>query len=53
MLDAQVGNHAEMKSLQRFVPTYYEVVLDWLSKRGLLKTEAGVDRSEGRQPSDR
>jgi uncharacterized protein len=33
MLDAKAGNNAEMKSLQRFVPAYSEVVLDWLSKR--------------------
>ena len=33
MLEATAGNNAEMKSLRRFVPTYSEVVLDWLSKR--------------------
>lgn len=33
MLEARVGNNAEMKSLQRFVPAYYDVVLGWLSKR--------------------
>ena len=32
LLEAKVGNNAEMKSLQRFVPAYSEVVLDWLSK---------------------
>jgi uncharacterized protein len=32
MLEAKVGNNAEMKSLQRFVPAYSEVVLAWLSK---------------------
>jgi fermentation-respiration switch protein FrsA (DUF1100 family) len=32
LLEAKVGNNAEMKSLQRFVPTYSAIVLDWLSK---------------------
>jgi uncharacterized protein len=32
LLEAKVGNNAEVKSLQRFVPAYSEVVLDWLSK---------------------
>jgi uncharacterized protein len=33
LLEAKVGNNAEMKSLQRFVPAYPAIVLDWLSKR--------------------
>jgi uncharacterized protein len=33
LLEAKVGNNAEMRSLQRFVPGYSEVVLAWLSKR--------------------
>jgi pimeloyl-ACP methyl ester carboxylesterase len=33
LLEAKVGNNAEMKSLQRFVPGYPAIVLDWLSKR--------------------
>ena len=33
LLEARVGNNAEMKSLQRFVPGYSEVVLTWLSQR--------------------
>ena len=33
LLEAKVGNNAEMKSLQRFVPAYPATVLDWLSKR--------------------
>jgi uncharacterized protein len=33
LLEAKVGNNAEMKSLQRFVPAYPEIVLAWLSKR--------------------
>lgn len=33
LLEASVGNNAEMKSLQRFVPAYFEVVLAWLSNR--------------------
>jgi dienelactone hydrolase len=32
MLEAAAGTNAEMKSLRRFVPAYFEVVLDWLSK---------------------
>jgi dienelactone hydrolase len=32
LLEAKVGNNAEMKSLQRFVPAYPAIVLDWLSK---------------------
>ena len=32
LLEAKVGNNAEMKSLRRFVPAYSEVVVDWLSK---------------------
>jgi dienelactone hydrolase len=31
LLEAKVGNNAEMKLLQRFVPAYYEIVLAWLS----------------------
>ena len=33
LLEAKFGNNAEMKSLQRFVPLYFETVLAWLSKR--------------------
>ena len=38
LLEAKVGNNAEMKSLQRFVPAYFEIVLAWLSKhvKGLV-----------------
>ena len=32
LLEAKAGNNAEMKSLQRFVPAYSTIVLDWLSK---------------------
>jgi dienelactone hydrolase len=35
LLEAKAGNNAEMKSLQRFVPAYSEVVAAWLSKRFL------------------
>jgi hypothetical protein len=31
LLEAKVGNNAEMKSLQRIVPAYFEIVLAWLS----------------------
>ena len=30
LLEAKAGNNAEMKSLQRFVPAYYDIVLGWL-----------------------
>jgi pimeloyl-ACP methyl ester carboxylesterase len=33
MLEARVGNNAEMKSLQRFTPAYDDAVRDWLSTR--------------------
>ena len=33
LLEAKVGNNAETKSLQRFVPAYFETVLAWLSNR--------------------
>ena len=33
LLEARVGNNTEVKSLQRFVPDYSAIVLDWLSKR--------------------
>jgi dienelactone hydrolase len=32
LLEANVGNNAEMRTLQRFVPAYSEIVLAWLSK---------------------
>jgi pimeloyl-ACP methyl ester carboxylesterase len=32
-LEAQNGSNAEMASLQRFAPTYFATVQDWLSKR--------------------
>ncbi|MFL5483242.1 MAG: alpha/beta hydrolase family protein [Gemmatimonadaceae bacterium] len=33
MLEAKVGNNAEMPSLQRFVPSYYTTVREWLAMR--------------------
>jgi len=33
LLEARVGHNAEMKSLQRFVPAYFDIVHAWLSKR--------------------
>jgi dienelactone hydrolase len=41
LLEANVGNNAEMKSLQRFVPAYFDIVLAWLSTRvgGLAATK--------------
>jgi pimeloyl-ACP methyl ester carboxylesterase len=40
LFEAKVGNNAEMKSLQRIVPAYFEIVLGWLS--------AHVDGSAGK-----
>jgi pimeloyl-ACP methyl ester carboxylesterase len=39
MLEANVGSNAEMKSLQRFAPSYFTTVEDWLAKhvRGFAK----------------
>ena len=33
MLEAKVGSNAEVKSLQRFVPSYFTTIEDWLAKR--------------------
>ncbi len=33
MLEAKVGSNAEIKSLQRFVPSYFTTIEDWLAKR--------------------
>jgi fermentation-respiration switch protein FrsA (DUF1100 family) len=33
LLEAKVGNNAEIKSLQRFVPDYFPIVREWLAKR--------------------
>lgn len=33
LLEATVGNNAEVTSLQRIVPAYFEIVLAWLSTR--------------------
>jgi pimeloyl-ACP methyl ester carboxylesterase len=32
-LEAKVGNNAEMTSLQRFVPAYFETIQGWLAQR--------------------
>jgi pimeloyl-ACP methyl ester carboxylesterase len=37
MLEAKAGNNAEIPSLQRFVPTYYSTVIEWLAKLQLLR----------------
>jgi hypothetical protein len=31
--EARVGSNAETKSLQRFVPSYFAIIQDWLAKR--------------------
>ena len=36
LLEASLGNNSEMRSLQRFVPSYSEIVLAWLSKHGFV-----------------
>jgi hypothetical protein len=33
LLEGKVGNNAEMRWLQRFVPGYSEAVVDWLWKQ--------------------
>ena len=33
LLEAEVGNNAEMATLQRFVPEYFTTVHDWLAER--------------------
>ena len=33
MLEAKNGSNAEMKSLQRFVPSYFATIEGWLAKR--------------------
>jgi pimeloyl-ACP methyl ester carboxylesterase len=33
MLEAKVGNNAEMASLQRFVPSYFSTIEEWLARR--------------------
>ena len=32
MLEAKVGSNAEVKSLQRFAPSYFTTIEDWLAK---------------------
>jgi pimeloyl-ACP methyl ester carboxylesterase len=32
-MEAKVGSNAEMKSLQRFVPSYFTTIEDWLAAR--------------------
>jgi pimeloyl-ACP methyl ester carboxylesterase len=33
MMEAKLGSNAEMPSLQRFVPAYFQTIQEWLSKR--------------------
>jgi hypothetical protein len=33
MLEAKVGSNAEIKSLQRFAPSYFTTIEGWLAKR--------------------
>ena len=33
MFEAKVGSNAEIKSLQRFVPSYFTTIEEWLAKR--------------------
>lgn len=33
LLEAKVGNNAEMKSLKRFAPEYFTTIQGWLAKR--------------------
>jgi dienelactone hydrolase len=36
LLEAKSGHNAEMKSLQRLVPEYFQTVQDWLARRKLI-----------------
>ena len=47
LLEAKVGNNAEMKSLQRFVPLYFETVRDWLSHRVDMRPLAEWNPAQG------
>ena len=40
MFEAKVGSNAEIKSLQRFVPSYFTTIEDWLANSGF---EASTD----------
>ena len=33
MLEAKAGNNAEMQRLQRFVPSYFTTLKEWLAQR--------------------
>jgi hypothetical protein len=33
MFEAKIGSDAEIKSLQRFAPSYFKTIEDWLAKR--------------------
>jgi pimeloyl-ACP methyl ester carboxylesterase len=52
MLEARIGNNAEMKSLQRFVPAYSQAVLEWLAKRlpGFAKPSPNAGHHESSSP---
>ncbi len=38
LLEAKVGNNAEMKSLQRFVPSYAPMLIEWLARHATVST---------------
>ncbi len=56
MLEAKVGNNAEMASLQRFAPDYFATIQEWLAKRvrgfraSSFATE--IDRERERERGD-
>jgi pimeloyl-ACP methyl ester carboxylesterase len=47
MLEANLGNNAEMPSLQRFVPAYFTTIEEWLAKR-VRKLKAWHSRRQPR-----
>lgn len=53
-LEAKVGSNAEMASLQRFVPAYFQAVQDWLARRirgfGVIK-EATLMKTKKLSPT--
>jgi hypothetical protein len=48
MLEAKVGSNAEVKSLERFAPSYFTKIEDWLAKhvRGFTKQPLLVANSQ-------
>lgn len=43
MLEAKVGSNAEVKSLQRFAPSYFTTIEDWLASGFAGSTDPAAD----------